>query len=216
MAWQDYLKMSARQRRSLALKAHRGDKGAQSALLEYTRDIKKEVNKRLADLEKSNLAYGKAYNNVTYFTETQYGTHRFKSPTSLGYDWYDMSLQNDIGYKFLNNMTSTREGARQAEQHRVARLKELEVLPNNLAKRKEKEFLKFLGNEAISAAMDEYGTSTEVVEMMYDAYQQNGTKALTVMRGAMTEFLAGRTDFDTAMGRVGIKVEDYYRKRPTS
>lgn len=216
MAWQDYLKLSARQRRSLAIKAHRGDKGAQSALLQYTRDIKKEVNSRLLALERSNLNYGKSYNNVLFFTQTEYGGNRFKSPTALEHDWYAMSLQNDIGYKFLNTMTSTRQGARLAEKHRIDRLKELEAIPENIGKRQEKEFLRFLGDEAISAAMDEYGTSDIVVEMMYDAYSKGGSKALSNMRTAMTEFLANRIGFDDAMERVGVKVEDYISGRPTS
>lgn len=217
MAWQDYIKLSTRQRRKLAIKAHRGDREAQASLLRYTMDIKKEVNHRLSLLERNNMAYGKAYNNVLYFTQTEYGTNRFKNPNQIGRtNWYDMALQNDIGYKFLNSMTSTVEGAREAEKHRIKRLKELEVIPEEITPRREKEFLKFLGNEEISAAIDEYATSDIVVEMMYDAYKKGGRQSLQLMRTAMTEFLANRVGFDEAMERVGVKVEDYISKRPTS
>lgn len=208
-SWQNYLELSTRQRRKLAFKAHRGDKGAQQALLSYTRSIKTEVNKRLLALERSNLDYGKTYNNVQYFTQTQYGTKRFASPTALKNDWYDMALQNDQGYKFLKTMTSTREGARLAEKHRMDRLKELEIIPKDMARRKEKEFLRFLGNEEVSAAIDEYGTSDTPVQMFYDVYKEKGGEGLNALRYALTEHMAKRITFDEAMQRVGIKIEDY-------
>lgn len=85
-----------------------------------------------------------------------------------------------------------------------------------MKRRDQKEFLKFLGNEEISAAVDEYGDSEIIVEMLYDAYKKGGSNALKVMRGALTEFLGRRITFDDAMQRVGIKVEDYFRGRPTS
>ena len=215
-SWQNYLELSTRQRRKLAIKAHRGDRGAQQALLSYTRSIKTEVNKRLLALEKSNLDYGKAYNNVQFFTQTQYRTRRFKSPSALDMDWYDMALQNDIGYKFLNTMTSTREGARLAEKHRMDRLKELDIVPTNIKRRQEKEFLRFLGDESISASIDEYGTSDVPVQMYYDVYKRDGTQGLNALKYAVTEHLAGKIGFDEAMERVGIKIEDYKTKKPST
>ena len=215
-SWQNYLELSTRQRRKLAFKAHRGDKGAQNALLSYTRSIKTEVNTRLRALEKSNLDYGKVYNQVQYFTQTQYGTNRFASPSALNKDWYDMALQNDIGYKFLNTMTSTREGARLAEKHRLDRLKELDIVPSNIGRRREKEFLRFLGNEEVSASIDEYGTSSEPVQMFYDVYDRDGTEGLKALSYSLTEHMAGRISFDEAMERVGIKVEDYRSGRRTT
>lgn len=216
MAYQDYLKMTSRQRRKLALNAKRGNIEAQKQLTQYTREIKAEVNKRLRELEKSNLDYGKAYNNLLFFTQTEYGSNRFQSVSKLDNDWYAMSLQNDIGYKFLNTMTSTKEGARTAERHRMDRLKELEIIPEDIAPRREKEFLRFLGNEEISAAIDEYGTSDVIVEMFYDAYKVQGTQALNILKTSMNEWLANRISFDDAMLRTGIKIEDYISRKPTS
>lgn len=216
MSWIDYMRMSNRQRRILTKKAINGDREARSSLLSYTREIKKEVNSRLVKLERSKMNYGKAYNNLIYFTENEYDSHRFKSPSGLGMDFYDMELQNNIGIKFLNNKSSTVSGARSVEQHRIKALVDLEVLPSDMKRRDQKEFLKFLGNEEISATVDEYGDSEIIVEMLYDAYKKGGSNALKIMRGALTEFLGRRITFDDAMQRVGIKVEDYFRGRPTS
>lgn len=216
MAWEDYLKMSTKQRRNLARKANRGDKAALSSLKQYTRDIKTEVNKRLKSLEKANLNYGKAYNNVMFFTQTQYDKNRLLSPTGLKNDPYDMQLQNEIGIKFLKSDLSTVRGSRDVEQKRLNSLKEKGALPNNISNKKAKEFLRFLGNEEISAAIDEYGDSEIVVEMMYDAYKNGGTSALSALKVSMTEFLSERITFDEAMERVGVKVEDYFRGRPTT
>lgn len=216
MAWREYLQMSSRQRRKLALQANRGDSGAQKALLSYTRAIKTEVNARLLKLEKAHLDYGKAYNNVLFFTQTEYGKNRFQSPTALDMDWVAMTLQNDIGYKFLNTMSSTTTGARQAEQHRLEALRKLGKLPEKMKRHQEKEFLRFLGQEEISAALDEYGTSEVLVEAFYKKYKEDGSNGLTKISHAVTEFLANRISFDEAMERVGIKLEDYYSGKPTS
>lgn len=198
------------------MQANRGDKSAQKALLSYTRSIKTEVNSRLRELEKAHLDYGKTYNNVLFFTQTEYGKNRFQSPTALDMDWVSMSLQNDIGYKFLNTMSSTKEGAKLAEQHRIEALRELGKIPRNMKKYQEREFLRFLGQEEISATLDEYGTSEVLVEAFYTQYEKNGSESLTKISHAVTEFLANRITFDEAMERAGIKIEDYYSGKPTS
>lgn len=216
MSWVDYLHMSTKQRRKLARDAARGNKEAFASLSQYTRDIKKEANKRLAQLERANVAYGSTYNNLNFFLETQYDSNRLQSPAKLEYDPWAMSLQNEIAAKFLEKKSSTLEGMRSIERYRLEGLKDVGALPKNLSHRKGKEFLRFLGNEEISAAVDEYGASEVVVEMMYDAYMEGGTNALNVLKTAMTEWLANRITFDDAMERVGIKVEDYHREFPTS
>lgn len=216
MSWVDYLHMSTKQRRKLARDAARGDKDALASLSQYTRDIKKEANKRLAKLERAGADYGNTYNNLAFFLDTQYDSNRLQSPTQLGYDPWAMSQQNEVAAKFLERKSSTLEGMRSIERHRLEGLKNSGALPENLSHRKGKEFLRFLGNEEISAAIDEYGASEVVVEMMYDAYQEGGTNALRVLNTAMTEWLANRITFDDAMERVGVKVENYHRGFPTS
>lgn len=216
MSWQDYLNMSTKQRRNLTRKANRGDREAMASLKQYTREIKNEVNSRLAKLEKSNIAYGKVYNNVQFFTQTQYGSNRFKSPTALNYDALEMALQNDIGVKFLKSKSSTVSGVRSIESNRLNTLQENGILPDKISKKRQREFLQFLGNEEISASIDEYGNSEVIVEMFYDAYSKGGSRALTTIKTAMSEFLSNRITFDDAMGRVGIKIEDYMGRRPTS
>lgn len=216
MSWRNYLDMSTKQRRALARKAVAGNKVATANLLDYTRSIKKEVNRRLASLEKAGLNYGSTYNNITFFLETEYDSHRMQSPTALDNDPLEMSRQNEIGAKFLERITSTVSGMREAENRRLKALQDLGAIPSDIKRNDAKKFIKFLGNEEISAAIDEYGESETIVEMMYDAYSKEGVKALDVMQTALTEFLSQEITFDDAMERVGIKVEDYYRKFQTS
>ena len=71
----------------------------------------------------------------------------------------------------------------------------------------------------MSASIDQYGTSDVMVKMMWDAYNNNGTKKkqfASVMGKALAEYLDDKITFDEAFERVGIKIEDYYTGRPSS
>ena len=162
------------------------------------------------------MDYGSSYNNIQFFLNTEYNSNRMQTPKTLGYDPYEMMLQNEQGLKFLKSKVSTVKGARAAEKFRITRLQEMEVIPENFGYRKNKEFLRFLGTEEVSAAIDQYGTSDIVVKMLWDAYQKDTSNSISILRKAFAEYLAGRITFDTAMERSGIKVEDYYSGRPTS
>lgn len=218
MAWEDYRKMTKRQRRDLTRRAARGDKSAMRQVLSFTNEIKTEVNKRLRNLERAKADYGYAYNNLMFFLNTQYKENRLQSPKKLKYDVYDMMLQNEQGSKFLNSPMSTVRGVRVSETFRITTLQEHNIIPENFSYRKNREFLRFLGSEEISATIDQYGTSDKVVNMLWDAYSATDNKAdiIKIMQRAFTEFQAGIITFDEAMERAGIKVEDYYNQQPTS
>ena len=219
MTWEEYLRLNKRQRGDIARKAARGNEGAMRTLISLTRSIATETNDRLRRLERAKLNYGSSYNNVIFFTNTEYDTNRLQMPSALNKDPYAMLLQNEIAYRFLSAKMSTVSGARNAERFRYARLQELNVIPKDTSYRKSQEFLRFLGNEEISAAVDEFGSSDIVIQAMYDRYQQvgiNGPTGIGILRQAFTEFLDHRITFDEAMERAGIKIEDYKNRKPTS
>lgn len=216
MAWEELRDMTKRQRRDLTRKAAKGDLLAYKQVLNFTNQIKTEVNSRLRKLERSKMDYGAPYNNLMFYLNTQQNSNRLQTPKKLGYDVYEMMLQNEQGLKFLRSSLSTVSGARLSEKMRIQKLQEYEVIPENFSYRQNKEFLRFLGSEEMSATIDQYGRSDVVVKMAWDAFKKNTGTGLAVLKRALTEYLAGQITFDEAMLRSGIKVEDYYSGRPTS
>lgn len=216
MAWNEFGDMSRRERHNLLRKAISGNDAALRKYLSFSREIKKEANYRLARLERAGLDYGPTYNNLMYFLQVENDSNRLKSARQLNYDLYDLHTQNEMALKFLKTQSSIVKKARASERARIQTLKEKEILPQSFTRSKNVDFLRFLGNEEVSATMDEYGSSEVIVEMLYDAYMERGSGIFRIASQALTEFLAGRTTFDVAMERIGIKVEDYYSGRPTS
>lgn len=219
MAWEEFKKMSKRQRLNLTRKAARGDEDAINLIRSFTNEIKVEVNGRLRALRRAGMAYGPAYNHLMSFTDTEYESNRFMSFNELKGDVYDAMLQNEHGAKFLSSEYTTVAGAKRAEKHRIDKLQELLSLPKDFSYRANKRFLKFLGSEEVSASIEQYGTSHLVVQMLWDAYNGKGMRKLQapkIMQRALTEYLSGRIDFDTAMERIGVKVENYFDSKPTS
>lgn len=239
--YEEYIKLSKRRRLRLKERAEKGDVAAQQRLLAYTRALAEETNRRLEELENADMAYGKHYNNLFNFTAIEYESTRVAVPTEGKHntwgididDWGQMEKQNEIVRKFLNTQESTVEGAKRAENFRLDKLEEYEILTSevNFDRRKEKEFLRFLGSEEVTAAIDEFGTSQPIVDAIWDIYSVNNKygyrwkkkrnlNALKTLQIALAEFLdassVNRITFDQAFERVGIKIEDYYRKRPTS
>lgn len=219
MAWEEFNNLSKRQRLNLTRKAARGDKASIDLIRSFTNEIKVEVNARLRALRKAGMAYGPAYNHLMSFTDTEYESTRFMSFNELKGDVYDAMLQNEHGAKFLKSEYTTVAGAKRAERHRIEKLQELLSLPEDFSYRTNKRFLKFLGSEEVSASIEQYGTSHLVVQMLWDAYNGKKVKKLQapkIMKKALTEYLSGRIDFDTAMERIGVKVEDYFDSKPSS
>lgn len=219
MSWEDYANMTKRQRTSLTRKAARGDKVALDLVRSYTNEMKVLVNRRLRDLKRHGMDYGPAFNHLMSFTATEYKSTRLMSFNELKGDVYDAQLQNDHAFRFLQAEYTTVEGARKAERYRIGKLQELMALPENFSYRRSKRFLRFLGSEEVSASIDQYGTSDVMVKMMWDAYNNNGTKKkqfASIMGKALAEYLDDKITFDEAFERVGIKIEDYYTGRPSS
>lgn len=211
MSWVDYHNMSRSERRLLVERAEQGHIPSIRKMHQYTRDIKTEVTKRLAKLERGNLDYGKVYNNLIYFFQTEHNSNRPLSPSALKYDLWDEFQQNEQSLKFLRNKASVSSYAREVEKHRIKALREQLSVPHKFSRKGNIEFLKFLGNEAVSAAIDEYGSSTKIVEEIYNAYFLIDNKAFSFIERALVEFNAGNYKFDEMMENININVENYYR-----
>lgn len=212
-SWEEFSKERANIRRRLYNKAVNGDLDAQRQVLRLTREIKSIGNERLRNLERGNVAYGTVYNRIMHFLNTQFDSNRFQSATALDYDMEELTLQLEHGIKFIGNTLSIAKNVRAQERHRIERLKELEVLPESFTYRRGKEFLTFLGNEEVTQTIDEYGTSEIIVEMIWGAYQKGGVKSLRILQRGLAEYLDNKITFNEAFEKVGLKVEDYYRKR---
>lgn len=200
-------RMTIKELRKLQLKASKGNKGAQRALISATDTLTAQVNKNLRQLEKYGYDYG-AYNDITNFTQIEYETNRLRKSKDLEYDWYAMSLQSQLAIKFLSNESSTLAGQREIQARRIATFKDIGVLPENITIRKARNFLKFLGNEESQQIIEAYGNSETVLEMMYDAYKKPDNSK-NKMLSAFNEFLNGEKDFDEMMRGLKIKIEDY-------
>lgn len=208
--------------------AAKGDRIARSKLLKYSWAIATETNKRLQALEDVDKAYGGAYNRAMYFLEIEYKdiqrgkANRARTPVELRLDWYGMRQQNDQLVRWLTKAVSTVEGQENRERHMLQALKEHEIIDASVSYKESEEFLRWLGNEEISAAIDEYGTSDVIVEAFYDMYQKKGKRGLDILSKAFVEYYATRgqnkptVTFNEAMERVGIKIEDYISGKPTS
>lgn len=235
-----FLNLTNVQRTMLYRRANRGNKQAQAQLIAFTRQLAKETNKRMLQLEKKDFAYYHAYNNIYHYTFTMYdGKKRLKLPNYFHnkktgeWDWSAIKLQNEQATKFLKSNYSKAEYVNDMEQYRIDKLIELGSLPEEIRQSKNgtlpqeiyenrgqdfyKNFLRFLGSEEMRTAINEYGTSDILVEMIWVAYSEKNY-SLQMIASALDDYLDKSNDvtFDEAMERIGIKIEDYRRRKPTS
>lgn len=210
----------------LTRKAVRGNREAQAELLRFSWAISTEANKRISALQSADKAYGGGYNRVMHFLDIEYDELTMgdrarpdmaRSPIDLKLDWYAMRLQNDQLSYWLTKDVSTVEGQVTREKHRLTRLQELGIISEEADYRESEDFLRWLGNEEISAALDEYGSSEVLVDAFYDLYKERGKSGLHLLSTAFLEYHSRKvTDsplaFDSAMERAGVKIEDYINK----
>lgn len=224
MKWQQYVKMSVPARRRIKAKALAGDEKALKNLISVSNSIAKAANQRVYRLEKAGYDYGKNYNNLINFTMSNYNTKRLKTAKSLKYDVYQLFDQTEIARKFLRGKGTTVSGAKEIERYRIDTWKEKGIIREGFTRKEEEDFLRFLGNESVTGAIDAYGTSDTIVEAIHDKYidakragGENATNAVfRILEKSLAEFNAGSITFDIAMERAGIKIEDYRTGRGTT
>lgn len=227
--WEQYAHLTRRQRNSLERKARKGDETAMAQFKAYSKSIREATNRRLDALEKSGLDYGSAYNNIMHYLDTQFdGRNRVPSMAQMGNNTEEVRWMNDYAVKFLNNKLSTVKGMSISNYHRVKKLQQYEVLPTEVTDSKSGEtrkadyrdfdgFLKFLGSEEVSTAIDDYGESDIVVDMLWDYWNkhdgEHNATSIGMMKMALAQYNAGMKDFAAAMREVGVKIEDYKHRR---
>lgn len=208
----NYLNFSIEKRRNM-LRISRTNNEVKKELLSYSRMLVNEVNKRLRKAKKRGLDYSPSYKRLKNFLQISNKTDRALKPVALNYDLSKIWNQSEHLIKFLSSKDSSIAYAEKQRAFRISRLKEVGVLPKKFNSREDEEFLQFLGNEILTAVIDEYGISPPIVDMAYEAYMKSGTDGLRILEIAFLEFLAGEIGFDEAMSRAGVKVEDYFGKR---
>lgn len=226
--WRDYLNMDRRKRNRLEKRAKEGKEDALEEFNRMSRSIRRTANERLRELEKAGLDYGPAYNNFAYYLQSEFdGRTRVPTPRQMGYDISEIRWLNDYAVKFLKSPNSTVKGMIESNTHRVERLMDYEILSREFVNedksvrdatwRDYSEFLRFLGSEEVATAIDEYGESDVVVDIMWDYWNNFDSKTrgdnLKLVKMALADYLDGNVDFATAMRRVGVKIENYRSRK---
>lgn len=235
----NYSSLSRKEITKLTRDAVKGNRYARSKMLQFSWAISTETNKRVKTLESIDKAYGGRYNRLMYFLEIEHENlelsqdiplHKARTPVELKLDYYAMRLQNDQAMHWLSTDVSTVEGQVAREKHRLAKLKELDIIPSDSDYRESEEFLRWLGSEEATASIDEWGTSDQAVKAFYDRYTADGKAALDLISKSYAEFKANKQSiaegtgpivnypktFDEAMERAGIKIEDYITGKGTT
>lgn len=234
-AWRRYASLRQSRRRALAKSAQKyvetGKERYRKSFLEFKKisdSVIRQSNLNMRNLEKAELDYGKPYNSLNYYITSELGTRRLPSTNSLIAGNYNETNDDqwfiavEQGLKFLRSPLSTVKGMEESNEARFKTLQDKGVLPtvgdegNDITWRNERGFLRFLGSEEIASAIDEYGESDIVVDMLWDYWNNdtnNRVNNVALLKQAMAMYLSGSITFDEAMGRRGVKIEDYISRK---
>ena len=226
----EYFKRTKNRRRALARRAEIGYKYERVAYERLTNRLARQANKALIELKKNNIAMGRQYNMIVDFIENNSHNGKLMTAKQMGGDIQMMLAQNEAVMKFLKSPYRSVKEARRAERYRIRALKKKGIIPSSYRRGQAIDFLNFLGSEATTAAIDGYGLSDVIVDIIWDIYKngtlvsddgemvvKKGKKGLEILERAFMEFNDRGRDkpltFDQAMDNIGVKVEDYLRKR---
>lgn len=175
--------------------------------------IRIEANKRLRELRKNKFDYGKTYNNFIRYLQIEQGKNRVPFISEVNHDIDELMTINEQARKFLKSKGSDYKFRQVQLDKRIEFFEMDERFEAMMAgwKRKEKEsFIRWLSNEEVSFAMDEYGTSDETIVILADAFHNSysQTNGIDTLNRAMLEFNAGEISFDEAMKRVGVNIAE--------
>lgn len=211
--WKEWSNYTRRTRANFEYLASQGNEYAKHEMREAASSIRAAANYRLQKLEEYGLDYGGVYNNATNYTNITFGTKRFGTLKELGYDYSKLFEQTEVALKFLNSEMSKWQKALEQRNYRIEALEKNKVLPQEFSRVDEEEFLRFLGNEEVSAVIEEYGSSDIIVDMIYEEYKKNGSDKFRIIQIALNEYLdKHNTTFTEAMHDIGIPIEDYIRR----
>lgn len=192
------------------------DAGARSLFNKISTSIRIETNKRLRELERKGFGYGKTYNNIMRYLEIEQGKRRVPYLKEVDYDIDELMTINEQARKFLKSKYSKAEHREKVADRQIeffeSNKERFGDIFNGLSKKKKRDFLRWLSNEEVSFAMDEYGTSDETVTILADAYQKQSSKTngIETLNKALMEFNSGEISFDEAMRQVGVNIEEQF------
>lgn len=216
----EYLNKSWNRRRKEYLSAKSGNKEAFDKFVKYTNDLKVDVNSRMRDLKRAGFDYGKRLNDIRNWEESQ-GSRRLLSVNELGRDIDMMYIQSELAYNFINDPNTLVINAKHTLQRRFEAFqdkfaKELGEEGLGITPRKFRNFLRWLGDETTSKALEAYGTSDIIVDIAIDIYKKEGKSGLNIVNKLMLEWLTNINsgyNFEEQMER-RFKIDfDYYRER---
>ena len=226
--WEEYYKRGIKYRKRFTKRALNHKNHDYEDLITYTKNIRRNVNDRLKALEKAGLDYGKPYNNLQYYLDVEWETNRFPTLSQIKENREKIRDLNEQALKLLRSPLSTGSGMIESNDNRINVLKNYDVLPKYVYDeegeimreasykdyRDYDDFLRFLGTEEVSTAIEGYGTSEQVVDMLWNYWTTVGDYGenkdnIYLMKRTLASYNAGLVNFDEAMKRVGIKIEDY-------
>lgn len=221
--YKEWLAMSQKQREALYLKALDGDKVSLSQFRKISTSIRMETNFRLRSLQQGGKDYGKQYDNLMYYLEIEHNITRVPTLRELNNDVDEMMTVNEQAAKFLRSNYSDISYRRYVDRIRVRNLELKFSMENGLdrnifegyTEKQKQAFLKWLDTEQASFALDEYGTSDEIIVILADAYHEASktTNGIRTLNTALAEFEAGDINFNQAMQKVGVSISDRHASR---
>lgn len=206
-----WITMTQRERENLYVDAF-NDKRSRSLFNKMSTSLRIEANKRLRELETHGYDYGKAYNNLVRYLEIEQDMKRVPFLSEVKYDLDELMTINEQVRKFLKSKYSKLEYREKRLRERIEHFdsdEHYKEMWKDWSFKKKKDFLKWLGTEQASFAMDEYGTSDETIIILADAFQEASkkTNGIKVLNQAMDEFNSGDISFNEAMNMVGVSIE---------
>lgn len=212
------LSQRMREYRNLYRKANNGDVAAANSLYAANDRLATETNRILRELERKGFDYGAAYNNLTFYTQTQYDGKRLQKSKALEHDLYNVYRQIEEITKFQSYKASTVAGQQDILKNKIEAFESTGILPKNFSARSKKQFIRFLANEETREIVETYGDSEKSIRMLRDAYFSR-KNTIAAMKREIAQFLAndknGAKTFDELMGRLNVDVysEKYQRQQ---
>lgn len=196
--------------RKLKAKALTGNEQAKRELYTLSNSLKVQVNKETRLMERGGADYGNAYNRIKNFADIEYGKGRLLSNKELNFDVEAIAKQSEEAITFLNSPYSSLKAVREMERSRKETFINAGIFEVDISDKKARSFLKFLGNEESQQLLDQWTSSDDVVEMLYDAYNKK-TNSRRKMIEVFDEYLSGNSNmsFNQMMERLGVDVLKY-------
>lgn len=207
-----WISMTQKEREELYVDSFTNKK-TRSLFNKISTSIRMEANKRLRELEKKGFDYGKTYNNLMRYLQIEHDKNRIPFLKEVDGDIDELMTINEQARKFLKSNYS-RASFRKEQLDKRIQYFEMEDKYKDMmegwTRREKKAFIRWLSNEEVSFAMDEYGTSDETIVILADAFHNSygKTDGMSTLRRAMLEFNAGEISFNEAMLQVGVNIED--------